>query len=71
MKNLSQSEWKRLYKNQDDAIILDVRTEYEYLDGNIPKSVNIDILNPQQFMSEIDKFKVSGSTSTNLGFNPA
>jgi len=54
MKNLSQHEWKRLCENQDDAIILDVRTEYEYLDGNIPQSINIDILNPQDFMSEID-----------------
>ena len=61
MKNLSQHEWKRLCENLDQTIILDVRTEYEYLDGNIPQSINIDILNPQKFMSEIDKFNKSSN----------
>jgi len=61
MKNLSQHEWKRLCKNLDQTIILDVRTEYEYLDGNIPQSINIDILNPQTFMSEIVKFNKSSN----------
>ena len=61
MKNLSQNEWKRLCECQDDAIVLDVRTEYEYLDGNIPQSINIDILNPQKFMSEIDKLNKSSN----------
>ena len=61
MKNLSQKEWKTLYEELDNSIILDVRTEQEYSEGKIPNSLNIDFLNPQEFMSELDLLNKSSN----------
>lgn len=61
MKNLSQTEWENLYEELDNSIILDVRTEQEYLDGKIPNSLNIDILNPQKFMSKVELLNKSSN----------
>ena len=61
MKNLSQKEWKNLYEELDNSIILDVRTEQEYSEGKIPNSLNIDFLNPQEFMSELDLLNKSSN----------
>ena len=61
MRNLSQTEWENLYEELDNSIILDVRTEQEYLEGKIPNSLNIDILNPKEFMSELELLNKSSN----------
>ena len=58
---MSQTEWENLYEELDNSIILDVRTEQEYLDGKIPNSLNIDILNPQGFMSKVELLNKSSN----------
>ncbi|PLV61107.1 rhodanese-like domain-containing protein [Brachyspira pilosicoli] len=43
----------KLVNSSTNLIILDVRTREEYLSGNIPSSINIDVLS-QDFKSKID-----------------
>lgn len=43
----------KLVNSSTNLIILDVRTREEYLSGNIPNSINIDVLS-QDFKSKID-----------------
>ena len=59
MKNLSQKQWSENLSLQEDAQILDVRTAIEVEEGKIPKALNIDILNPNEFMAEIEKLDKS------------
>lgn len=43
----------KLVNSSTNLIILDVRTREEYLAGNIPNSINVDVLS-QDFKSKID-----------------
>ena len=55
MKELSQEEWREQISNDDNAVILDVRTELEMEEGYIPEARNIDIYKGQEFLEELDK----------------
>jgi rhodanese-related sulfurtransferase len=58
--DLSQNEWTVQLEADDNAVILDVRTEEECLDGIIPGAINIDIYKGQGFiykLEELDKTK--------------
>ena len=55
MKELSQEEWREQISNDDNAVILDVRTELEVEEGYIPEAKNIDIYKGQEFLQELDK----------------
>ena len=59
MKELSQKEWKEKMENDDQAVILDVRTEEEVDEGYIPNSKNIDIYKGQGFVEEVEKLDKS------------
>lgn len=59
MKNLTQEQWKEGIKNDDNAYILDVRTEEEYIEGFIPNSTNLDIYKGQGFLDEVEKLDKS------------
>jgi rhodanese-related sulfurtransferase len=59
MKNLSQQEWVAALSQQQVTVILDVRTLAEVEEGKIPKAINLDILNTQEFMDGIEKFDKS------------
>jgi rhodanese-related sulfurtransferase len=50
--DLSQAQWKKQLSNDDNAIILDVRTEIEVSEGYIPKMKHLDIYNAGAFMEE-------------------
>ncbi|MEI0580335.1 rhodanese-like domain-containing protein [Brachyspira pilosicoli] len=52
-KNLNIEKAIKLINSSTNLIILDVRTREEYLTGNIPNSINIDVLS-QDFKSKID-----------------
>lgn len=59
MADLSQEEWASKLENDDNAFILDVRTEEEVEDGIIPKAENIDIYLGQEFVDQLEKLDKS------------
>jgi rhodanese-related sulfurtransferase len=52
--NLSQEDWLTQFEADENAIILDVRTQDECYDGIIPNALNIDIYKGQGFIYEVD-----------------
>ena len=57
--NLTQEEWVEQLEADDNAVILDVRSEEEVEQGYIPKAINIDIRQGQGFIDEIQKLDKS------------
>lgn len=55
MKNITQTEWNKLISEDNNAVILDVRTPNEWSEGIIENAVLINILEPQSFMDAIEK----------------
>jgi rhodanese-related sulfurtransferase len=58
--NLTQEVWVAQLKNDESAVILDVRTEVECSEGIIAGAINIDIFKGQAFIyliEELDKNK--------------
>ena len=58
--NLEQKEWWNTFLADENAVILDVRTDDEFNSGKIPGSINIDIYKGQGFiymLEELDKSK--------------
>jgi len=53
--DITQEEWQELIVKDDNAVILDVRTEEEVEDGFIPNMLNIDIRLGQGFLDEVEK----------------
>ncbi|HIC30284.1 MAG TPA: rhodanese-like domain-containing protein [Flavobacteriaceae bacterium] len=59
MANLSQSEWTEQLNADDNAVILDVRTEAEVAEKKIPNSINIDIYKGQGFVYQVEELDKS------------
>ena len=59
--NLTQEDWIAQLGEDENAVILDVRTEAECDEGIIPNAINIDIHQGQGFISEIEKLDKSKS----------
>ena len=60
MQDLTQSQWHERLVQDDNALILDVRTQLEVEEGMIPKALLIDIQNAPDFIrkaNELDKSK--------------
>ena len=58
--NLSQEDWKSQLESDNNAVILDVRTEDECNEGIIPNAILNDIYKGQGFiyrLEELDKAK--------------
>jgi len=55
MADLSQEEWTKQLEADENAVILDVRTQDEVNDGMIPNAMHIDIYKGQGFVSEVDQ----------------
>ncbi|NKI28087.1 rhodanese-like domain-containing protein [Arenibacter sp. 6A1] len=55
MADLSQEEWSSQLENDNNALILDVRTQEEVEEGYIPNSIHIDIYLGQEFIDELEK----------------
>lgn len=53
--NLSQEEWWEKAQQDDNAVVLDVRTENEWNRGIIPGAINMDIYKGQEFIDAVDK----------------
>ena len=61
MANLTPNEWHAQLLNDDNAIIVDVRTTDEVAEGVIPNAINIDVKEPQSFLDQINKLDKSKS----------
>lgn len=57
--NLSQEDWWSKLQEDDNAVVLDVRTEDECLEGVIPSAINIDIYKGQGFIYQVDELDKS------------
>ena len=60
MTNLDQNTWWSQFSQDENGVILDVRTEDEFDGGHIPGALNIDIYKGQGFIyrvEELDKSK--------------
>ncbi|MGL4780970.1 MAG: rhodanese-like domain-containing protein [Bacteroidales bacterium] len=56
--SLSNKEFKKIL-NEDDIILIDVRTVNEYQSGHLPRAINIDVRNSDfdSLVSKLDKKK--------------
>lgn len=54
MEDLSQEEWVEQLAKDDNAVVLDVRTDAEVADGIIKNAIHIDIHKGQAFISELE-----------------
>ncbi|TRX38307.1 rhodanese-like domain-containing protein [Flavobacterium restrictum] len=52
--NLTQEDWVSQLEADQNAVLLDVRTEDEYNDGIIENAINIDIHKGQEFIAAIE-----------------
>lgn len=52
--NLTQEQWRSQLEADENAVILDVRTEDEVAEGIIPNAIHIDIYRGQGFVYEVD-----------------
>ncbi|HEX9150466.1 MAG TPA: rhodanese-like domain-containing protein [Flavobacterium sp.] len=52
--NLTQEDWVSQFEADENAVILDVRTEDECNEGIIANSINIDIHMGQGFIDQIE-----------------
>ena len=53
--DLTQEEWVSELENDNNAVILDVRTLAEVEQGIIPNAIHIDIYMGQGFVNELNK----------------
>ena len=54
MADLTQTNWVTQLNNDNNAVILDVRTQDEVDEGKIPNALHIDIYKGQGFIYEVD-----------------
>ena len=53
--DLTQEEWASYLENDNNAVILDVRTLAEVEEGIIPNAIHIDIYKGQGFVDELEE----------------
>ena len=54
-----QNDWASQSESDDNAVILDVRTQEEVDEGKIPNSLHIDIYKGPEFMDKINQLDKS------------
>jgi rhodanese-related sulfurtransferase len=54
MADLTQEEWKKKLSKDDNAYVIDVRTEDEVEEGFIPTAKHIDIYLGQEFIDQVE-----------------
>ncbi|WP_224483514.1 rhodanese-like domain-containing protein [Robertkochia aurantiaca] len=59
MSDLSQEEWASRLEEDNNAVVLDVRTDEEFEEGYIPGALQIDIYKGQGFLDEVEKLDKS------------
>ncbi|WP_456442415.1 rhodanese-like domain-containing protein [Psychroserpens sp.] len=56
MADLTQHEWVSKLEADNNAVILDVRTPEEVVEGIIPNAIHIDIFKGQGFIDDVQQF---------------
>ena len=59
MQDLTQSQWREQIAQDENALILDVRTDMEVEEGMIPNALQIDIQNAAGFMQKAQDLDAS------------
>ena len=59
MEDLTQEEWTSKLAKDDNAVILDVRTDNEVAEGIIENAIHIDIYQGQEFINAIEELDKS------------
>lgn len=59
MENITQDRWRELLENDSNAVILDVRTQEEVVEGIIPGAVIMDIQDTAEFYAKAQKLDAS------------
>ena len=59
MADLTQQEWMSKLSEDDNAVVLDVRTPEEVAQGIIPNAIAIDIYKGQGFIYEVEELDKS------------
>ncbi|MCA0151670.1 rhodanese-like domain-containing protein [Winogradskyella vincentii] len=57
--NLSQNDWTKQLEEDNNSVVLDVRTQNEVNGGIIPNAIHIDIYKGQGFIDELNKLDKS------------
>jgi len=55
MADLSQKDWTKQLEEDNNSVVLDVRTQEEVNEGIIPNSIHIDIYKGQGFIYELEE----------------
>ena len=55
MEDLTQDDWVAQLENDDNAVVLDVRTDDEVADGVIVNAIHLDIYKGQAFIDALEK----------------
>ncbi|WP_242132784.1 rhodanese-like domain-containing protein [Aestuariivivens marinum] len=55
MEDLTQEEWAEQLAKDNNAVVLDVRTDDEIADGMIPNAIHLDIYKGQDFINELEE----------------
>lgn len=59
MKDLTQAQWTEQMTTDENAVLLDVRTQGEIAEGYIPNAIHLDIMNAGAFMEGANKLDKS------------
>ena len=59
MEDLTHEEWSEQLAKDDNAVVLDVRTDNEVANGIIPNAIHIDIYRGQDFIDELEELDKS------------
>lgn len=59
MADLTQEAWSKQLENDDNAVIVDVRTDAEVMEGYIPNALHMDIYNAGPFMDKAKQMDAS------------
>lgn len=57
--DLEQEQWWNAYQNDENAVLLDVRTEEEVMSGRIPNSLHYDFYQGQDFLNALESLDKS------------
>ena len=53
MSDLNQENWTKQLKSDNNAVVLDVRTDMEIAEGFIPNAIHVDLHKGQGFIDEL------------------
>lgn len=59
MRDITREDWKKLTAEDANAVIVDVRTPAECMEGVIPNSVQINIMDTASFINKVESLDKS------------